>query len=239
MKIKHYLSPKIASTTVLFIGAISASSSTSAETTNAVCNTKNYTSQSIPDTPFEYEVRRKGKKIGSHTISFKETKEGLKVTAHTKMKVKLLFVTLYSYEYIGDDIWCDGKIVRVGSRINDNGKKWTVDAVLSNDQYTVTSDTGTSVLPAGSVPTNHWNMDVVRTDKLFNTITGKVDKVAVEPIGLEAVVAGKNTKQVQRYQVRGDLNIDTFYDANGNWSGMQFEHADGSAIEFVCKTCGP
>lgn len=201
------------------------------------CDSSLLTSQTIPEKPFEYEVLRKGKKIGSHTISFKETDEGLRVRAHTKMKVKLLFVTVYKYEYIGDDVWCDGEIVRVESNINDNGEKWSINATLRDDQYVVESDEGTSVLPAGSVPTNHWNMDVVNTDKLFNTITGKVDEITVNPVGSHTVPSGDSEKDVTRYKVRGDLNIDTFYDASGNWSGMQFEHNDGSDIQFVCIRC--
>lgn len=201
------------------------------------CDASFLTPQTIPEKPFEYDVLRKGKKIGSHTISFKETDEGLRVRAHTKMKVKLLFVTVYKYEYIGDDFWCDGEIVRVESKINDNGEEWSISARLDGDQYVVTSDEGTTVLPAGSVPTNHWNMDVVNTNKLFNTITGQVDEITVNQVGRETIPAGGSQKDVVRYKVRGDLNIDTFYDASGNWSGMQFEHKDGSDIQFVCVRC--
>jgi hypothetical protein len=83
----------------------------------------------------------------------------------------------------------------------------------------------------GTFPsTNHWNMAAIEADHLFNTITGRLNQVSISPLtGQEALY--------NRYAVRGELNINTFYDADGHWRGMAFDHTDGSRIEFRCTDC--
>ncbi len=187
---------------------------------------------------FEYEVLRKGSKIGTHTISFDKTDEGLRVTAETKMKVKLLFVTVFKYEYVSEELWCGDDLLKVETRVNDNGEKLHTLAVNEGGRFIASTENKSYELPSDFYPTNHWNQGVVGTNKVFNTITGEIDSVAYQRAGEMVVETKLGEKPVTKFAVQGDLEINSFYDKAGNWSGMAFEHPDGSQIEFRCVKCG-
>lgn len=186
----------------------------------------------------EYDVLRKGKKIGSHTIKFKPTDQGLKIRARTKMKVKLLFVTLFRYEYISEELWCGDQLLSVHTRVNDNGDKLNTKLVHTDGGYTVTSPDGQNILTSEFQSTNHWNVNVTKARQVFNTITGKLNDVSYQPAREITLETKIGQKLVTEYEVTGDLNINSFYDSAGNWSGMAFNHKDGSPIEFRCVSCG-
>ncbi len=202
------------------------------------CTSAELSSNSHDDETLEYEVLRKGKKIGTHRIMFNQTDRGLKVTAKTKMKVSILFVPVYKYEYVSEELWCGGELLSVETRVNDNGTRSTTALVNDGETYTAHAGGETYKLTDDFFTTNHWNPDVVQTDTLFNTITGELNEVTFEEAGEARLETKLGEKQVTRYSVDGQLTINTFYDRSGNWSGMAFEHKDGSPIEFRCIKCG-
>lgn len=178
-----------------------------------------------------YEVLRNGKRIGSHEIRFSREGDALRVVAETNMKVKFLFITAYKYRYVSEEVWRDGQLLSVETEVNDNGKERFSRAVLNGDGYKVARTDGADIIPTSFMTTNHWNDDAPAYSRLFNTITGKINEVTFTPV--EAAKGGAG----QEFSVRGELNINTFYDPAGHWLGMVFEHTDGSEIEFRCVDC--
>ena len=49
----------------------------------------------------EFDVYRKGKRVGSHTVVFKRERETLKVISTFRLRVKLMFIVGYKYVF-----WC-------------------------------------------------------------------------------------------------------------------------------------
>ncbi|MGO1120702.1 DUF6134 family protein [Rhodovibrionaceae bacterium A322] len=173
-----------------------------------------------------YSVLRDGDLIGSHTVAFTPTESGLQVDVETKMAVKLLFFTAYRYHYKSRETWTDNKLLSVETEVNDNGEVITTSA-RSNDQgYLSSKGESSRFIQTNLIPTNHWNRMALLQPALFNTITAQLNEVTIEA-----------TPDPQHFKVRGELNIDTFYDQSGNWLGMKFKHEDNSDIEFRCLDC--
>ena len=177
-----------------------------------------------------YDVLRKGKRIGSHTICFKEENDKLYVSAETKMKVKFLFFTAYRYQYVSREVWSNGSLNSVSTRVNDNGDKIATTAVRSQGSIKAKLEDTSSHIPFDFFTTNHWNSAAIEQPQLFNTITGKLNDVVTTE-------NNRNGDYIE-YSVEGELNITTRYDFDGNWLGMDFLHTDGSKIEFRCVQCG-
>ena len=198
----------------------------------SACDTGSDLLSYAPVSSNQYEVMRNGKKIGDHVIHFEQDGEALKVIAETNMEVRFLFITAYQYQYRSEEQWCRSELQTVTTRVDDNGTVKETSARRSEEGYIVQRD-GEEGFIAGQFPsTNHWNVAAVESDRLFNTITGKLNSVSVSALDM----AGRQT-QPMRYAIRGELNIDTIYDPAGNWLGMSFEHGDGSTIEFRCVDC--
>jgi hypothetical protein len=58
-----------------------------------------------------YNVFRNGKHIGSHIIKFEKSGYDLTVETTTDMKVKLLFVTAFSYDYLSTEKWSGTSLI--------------------------------------------------------------------------------------------------------------------------------
>lgn len=202
------------------------------------CTGTELSSNYSPQDVLEYEVLRKGKKIGTHSIRFNKTNHGLKVTAKTKMKVSVLFVPVFKYEYISEELWCGDDLLSVETRVNDNGERSETVAVREGNTFVAQAGGKIYELPDDFFTTNHWNAEVIDTTTLFNTITGEVNEVTFQRAGETVMDTADGEKNVTRYSVDGQLTINTFYDQSGNWSGMAFKHEDGSPIEFRCIRCG-
>lgn len=188
--------------------------------------------------PLEFDVLRKGKKIGTHEIKFNKSDEGLKVRARTKMKVKLLFVTVFKYEYVSEELWCGNRLLTVKTSVNDNGKKSMTQLAAKGEGFLVQTDEEFRELSTQFYPTNHWNSDVVEASTSYNTITGKLNPISYTPTRETEMQTALGPKAVIEYAVEGEFSLRSFYDRAGNWSGMAFEHQDGSPIEFRCVKCG-
>ncbi|WP_308910314.1 DUF6134 family protein [Pseudokordiimonas caeni] len=168
--------------------------------------------------PAAYDVYRNGKKIGEHTIQLEQEGGRLVADIRTRMRVKLLFVTVFRYDYTSREVWCGDRLRQISTHVDDNGTDRKVE---------LTADEIAELEAAHGkfATTNHWNPAAMQASALFNTITGKVNKVSIQPVDGEQPDA--NT-----YAVTGDLNIRSSYDDDGNWLGMRFRHKDGSEIEF-------
>ena len=202
------------------------------------CTDMGLSSNFTREEEMRYEVLRKGKKIGSHTIQFVPKPQGLQVTAHTKMKVKLLFVTVFKYEYVSEELWCGDTLLSAQTKVNDNGDKLETSLLRTEQGYSVNTPRGSEEIDVEFQSTNHWNINVTKANQVFNTITGELNNVSYLPVEDTSIDTALGSKPVTRYEVSGDLNINSFYDRAGNWSGMAFDHADGSPIEFRCIRCG-
>ena len=173
----------------------------------------------------EFAVRRKGKIIGKHTVSFKNTNDIFYVNSQTKLRVKFLFFTAYRFSYEVTETWNGQQLVAVEGSTNDGGDKTHV------NQYFDTDNT--------PVPTNHWNPYVLKQTKVFNTITGNMNSVTITAGDWEEVSTGTGMRYAQRYDYSGDLqNVSSWYDTQNRWVGLKFLGGDGSEIIYECIKCG-
>lgn len=182
-----------------------------------------------------YDVFRNGKQIGTHIVTFKENGSKLTVETQSKMKVKLLFVTAFSYDYKSIETWEGGQLISVDS-VTENrsgGIKTlaTRDGDIFRVQKTTKDKIEDSLIDAPLMPTSHWNMAGLHHDHSFDPISSINFPVTISK--------GENPNQEyftgQRYDVSGEYEYATYYDRAGHWQGMAFERK--GFIEFRCVEC--
>jgi len=196
-----------------------------------------------------YRVYRNGKAIGQHSVRFRKQKSSLIVTVESSLAVRYLGVPVYRYAYTSEELWVDGRLVEVESRIKDNFKKVRViKARVSGRLLEITDRGKTRTAPLVRFPSNHWHPAVVTESRVFHTLHGKVQHVRILDVGLEKIQlrgtdGGAQERvaviQARRYQYTGGFLADVWYDKQLRWVKLAFNADDGSLIEYRCITCLP
>ena len=184
-----------------------------------------------------FDVLRDGVPVGHHKVIFSYDVDGLKVDTVFELKIELFSYLLYFLDYSSQSHWRDGKLLRLNARTDDNGTVGTVRAERQNAFLKIKGPNGTKIVRGNLIPTNHWNVAVTKSDRVLNTITGRVNAVRMMDLGSEYLIAEGRTGEARRWAYTGDLQNEVWYDQDGNWVKMRFDGKDGSTIEYVCRRC--
>ena len=166
-----------------------------------------------------FQVFRNGTKVGEHQVVFTGDDTLRTATTDVAMTVKIGPVPVYKYKHQAIEKWADGKWVSAEATTNDNGKMKKVVAKAMPGFVQISGPAGAVRGPAETVPFSHWNQGNFGKP-LFNQQEGKLLKVRCTQVG-----AG-------HWSIRGDAEIDDFYDGSGNWMALKGKLEDGSSMEY-------
>ena len=111
-----------------------------------------------PGDVIEFNVLRKGKPFGSHSVKFEQDGEG-RLVARTDVHLKAGFgpITVFKYDLKATEVWQDGKLVSLTGEVDDDGDEGFVQAVRSGDKLDVDGTKFEGEVPAWIIPSSHWN----------------------------------------------------------------------------------
>ena len=179
-----------------------------------------------------FDVLRKGKPFGKHTVAFNQTADGtLKVTTDVDLKVKIGPFTAFRYELDSVETWQDGQLVELSGRTNDDGDKTSVQATLDEAALRVEGSAFKGRVSPNIIPSSHWNINQVRSSEMLSTEDGSVLNMTIVPKGRETLKIAGQEIAANRYLLDSDIDIDLWYDDDGRWLRLTFE-ARGQTIEY-------
>ena len=115
--------------------------------------------------------------------------------------------------------WAGGKWASIETTTNGNGKVYKASGRAMPGFVQITGPGGATRGPADALPLSHWNQASFGRP-LFNQQEGKMLKVQCTKV------------RAGHWQIRGDAEIDDFYDASGNWLALKGKLEDGSKLEY-------
>jgi hypothetical protein len=166
-----------------------------------------------------FAVFRNGTRIGDHHVTFSGDGESLVATAEAILTVKLGPVPVFKYKHHAVEKRVGGDFVSLVTSTDSNGKAEKVSAEKEGGVVRISCPTGDVTAPANINPITHWN-PASFSGPLFNPQNGKLLKA-------KATKAGAG-----HWQVRGDTEIDDYYDDAGAWQALKGKLNDGSMIEY-------
>lgn len=184
-----------------------------------------------------YDILRDGDLVGTHRIGFTRQGEALRVESETDIAVDFLFMNAYAFEYRAISLWQDGRLLRLNAATDDDGEKSIIAASLANEGLRLDGPAGTAMIDPTLPVSEHWSRSFIEGGQQLNTITGAVNAIEVEPLGDAFISLAGGTIRADRFQIRGDIELETWYDDAGRWLGMRFAARDASIIEYRCRTC--
>jgi hypothetical protein len=182
-----------------------------------------------------FAVYRNGEQIGRHTLAFQHSGADLTVSTTIDFAVKVLGVTAYRYSHRGQEIWNGDAFQSASTQTDDNGTKYTVRAQRTASGIDVQRSSGHEVMPAGTLPTSHWNVRQIGQTTLLNTQNGAQAHIQVTPLGRDKVKTATGWVDANHYRYAGDVTKDQWFDDRGRWVKTTFKASDGSTIEYILQ----
>lgn len=192
------------------------------------------TDSATADGPLAFDIRRDGASIGRHRVSFQRRGGQLQVDVAIDIAVSLAFIPVFSYRHRNREVWQDDRLVALDSETDDDGSHYTVTARAVPDGLSVETGEGRLMAPRDILPTSYWNPRTVKQNRLLDTQRGRLLDVQSRLLGQEVLDGGVAAR---RYRLSGDLDLDLWYSATGEWLKTAFE-ARGAAVSYARRPLG-
>lgn len=166
-----------------------------------------------------FAVMRDGTRIGEHTMTFSGDPASPTVTTDVTMVVKLGPVPVFRYRHHAVERWSGGRFTSLETATDSNGKAERVLARRTEEAVLIETAKGRITAPPGTRPFTHWNPRVF-AGPLFNPQQGGMLKVVARQVS------------ARQWAVRGEAEIDDWYDEAGVWSALKGRLKDGSTMEY-------
>jgi hypothetical protein len=166
-----------------------------------------------------FQVFRNGTKVGEHQLVFAGDDANRVITTNVAMTVKVGPVPVYRYKHTAVEKWADGKWASIDTTTDGNGKVTRASAKAMGSYVQINGPGGPQRGPADAMPLSHWN-PASFGKPLFNQQEGKMLKVRCTQVA------------PGHWSVRGEAEIDDFYDASGVWVALKGKLEDGSKMEY-------
>jgi hypothetical protein len=173
-------------------------------------------------------------KIGTYTNTVDQRGNDVDVQTEVRIAVTMLGISLFHQDADRQEHWQNGRLVSYQSDTDDNGKKIDVSGTAQGNAFVVQSPLGTFTAPAQVHPSNPWASQLLNTDFMMSTKTGRVMKVVVTDTGETNITFDGRTMRLHQYFIDGEKHQVVWVDQNGVVVAFQTEE-QGSPINFVLQ----
>lgn len=182
------------------------------------------------DRRLAFRIVRNDSAIGSHVLTFSPAGNALVVRVVVDIAVKFGPITLYRYSHRAEERWEDAAVVSLDADTNDDGTVSRTVVRRVADGYSVEGlGVARYVAPPETLPATHWNRRML-DGPMINTQTAELMRPVVTRVGASRVAGG--TTEADHFTLRGDADLDTWYDARPAWVALRFTAKDGSVIRY-------
>jgi hypothetical protein len=172
-----------------------------------------------------FDLLRKGKKVGSHTINFAQNKDMLIVDVSIDIKGKILFVP-FAYVHSNREVWRGSVLQSLDSKTLINGTPTTLSVRAKDGGFDVTSNNKASRIEGDIKTTSYWHPATASQARLLNSQNGKVIPITLSaPNTMVApTVAGTGIAAREfRMTDKKKFNVNVAYDAHDCLVGLNFK----------------
>jgi hypothetical protein len=170
----------------------------------------------------ESETRRfrilvDGKPAGEYHMVIDRADDGsLTMSGEADVRVRY-WIVHYNYSYRGSETWKDGRLLRLESTANDDGKSSTTHAVAQESGLRVRAGGADSVASRDAWTSTYWCLPrpALRDGdvRILDADTGREIRGTIRPLGWDRIRAGTQTQNCAHYRVRGGVQVELWYDA--------------------------
>jgi hypothetical protein len=166
-----------------------------------------------------FNITIDGKQAGSYVMKItKEDDGGLKMAGTANVKVRMAILFTYKYSYQGTEVWKDGRLTKLTSVSNDDGKHFEVAAWVDGNLLRLNANGEETTAAADVWTTTYWQLPGAKyrngSVPLLDADTGRRIDGTMKHVGTEQLVIRQQRQNCEHYKVTGDnIDVDVWYDA--------------------------
>ncbi len=179
-----------------------------------------------------FDVVRNGEKIGIHQIHFTQNGQNLNVSIQTDVEVKVMFITAYKFHHRSTEQWKSGLLQHLQSQTDDDGTAHRLDITRDGDVLSGQADGERIQVSHSTIPASLWNLDILKSASIINTLEGHEMKVRVEHMGRDPLLINERKQITDHYRLMGELERELWFNEAGRLVQVRFKGSDGSDIIY-------
>ncbi len=181
----------------------------------------------------KFDVIRKNKVIGSHEIKFTENNDVLVVETNINIEVKVLFISAYTFTHQSAETWINGNFTKIVAHSDfEDEREYFIKGQDNNDSFLASGMDGKLEVNKNILPSNFWNIDILKQKEIFDTQKGVVRTIDVEDLGYEEIKINKKNVKCKKFIFNASSNpkdkgpfpaYTLWYDENDELMKFQFK----------------
>jgi len=182
---------------------------------------------------WNFDVFYDGENIGEHSFLVSKEKSKTEISIDASFDIKILFFTAYKYRHTNREVWKGQCLESINAETNDNGTEFLVQGERKNTLLEVKNNEALLKLDSCVKTFAYWDQNIVNSNKLLNSQTGKVEDVVVTSLGVNSIdsVLGKQSASKYRLQAK-TFAIDLWYSADSEWLALESTTEDGNVLTY-------
>jgi len=166
----------------------------------------------------DFTVLVDGKRAGEYHMTINAQDDGT-ISMVGQCDVRLSFLgglKVYTYSYRGTEIWKEGRLLRLDSSSNDDGKRFAVSAVPDQAVLRVKINGQERLSRLDVWVTTYWRLPVAQQRNqalpLLDADTGKDIAATLQYVGTSQLQVNGQAQNCSHYRLAGGVAVELWYD---------------------------
>ena len=188
-----------------------------------------------------FEIIRKNKTIGTHTISFIENDKDLKVDIEVNINVKLGFLTIYKYRHNNTEYWKEGELIKISTNsLTNSKKKYFVEGQKNNDFFEYEGVDNKKRTGLNVIPISYWNYEILDRKVFLDSQKGILREFDLKEMELENIFFNEKNFNAKKYMMKVKTihssdekpfpNLYLWYTNKGELMKLEFDSPEDKSI---------
>lgn len=188
----------------------------------------------VQEREWYFQALLDGSPIGYHRFTLKNEGPEWVLESRAEFDVKLLFISAYRYDHRATERWRGNCLQSISSSTDDNGTRYAVDSVNTDEGLVVLTDRDRTRLSGCVMTFAYWNPEILQRNRLLNSQTGEYVDVKVNREGEELLTVRGEQVAAERYRLLAEgRRITVWYGAEDRrWLGLESVTEDGYVLRY-------
>lgn len=167
----------------------------------------------------DFQILVDGDRCGNCRLSIESRPDGRHIVLGDSSLVVKYFLYTFRFSSQGNETWHAGELEKLENAASYGGSRHQVSATKDGDKLVVRADGQERKLPHNVWTTSYWHApedsQLGQKVSLLDSHKGRSLSARLERVGEEPIALGDKDETCSHYRLRGDVEVDLWYDAAG------------------------